>query len=123
MNTSIKTIKAYIAQYPAKTQTQLRQLYALIREAVPQADESISYGMPAFKLNGKPLAYFGGFTNHVSLFPTASPLSAFKKELKNYTYTKGTIHFELDSALPKTLIKRIVKFRATEILQKTKSKK
>ncbi|MCW1930475.1 MAG: DUF1801 domain-containing protein [Candidatus Kerfeldbacteria bacterium] len=123
MDTSVKTIKAYIAQYPVKTQTRLRQLYTIIRSVAPDAEESISYGMPAFKLRGKPLVYFGGFKEHVSFFPTSSPIPAFKKELVKYRSSKGTVQFQLNTAIPATLVKKMVKFRMAEIMASTKTKK
>jgi uncharacterized protein YdhG (YjbR/CyaY superfamily) len=84
---------------------------ALIRTALPpEATEIISYRMPAFK-HKKVLVWFGAFSNHCSLFPTAATIAAFKDELKGYEISKGTIHFPLDKPLPAALIKKIVKTR------------
>jgi uncharacterized protein YdhG (YjbR/CyaY superfamily) len=87
---------------------------AAIRSAVPrEATEIISYSIPAFKLK-KVLVWFAAFSDHVSLFPTASIIAAFKSELKSFTTSKGTIQFPLDKPLPIALIKKVVKARVAE---------
>jgi len=92
---------------------------AAIRSAVPpEATETISYRMPAFRTQGGVLAWFAAFSNHCSLFPTASVIEAFKDELKNFSKSKGTIHFPIDKPLPIALIKRIVKARVQQIEKK-----
>ena len=86
----------------------------VIRSAVPaEAIETISYGIPAFKHNGV-LVWYAAFSSHCSLFPTAAIIEAFKKELKGYTLSKGTIQFPMDRPLPTALIKRMVKARVAE---------
>jgi len=88
---------------------------AVIRSLVPrQATETISYGMPAFKHNGI-MVWFAAFSDHCSLFPTASIIAKFKSQLKGFSTSKGTIHFPLDKPLPIPLIKRIVKARVTQL--------
>jgi uncharacterized protein YdhG (YjbR/CyaY superfamily) len=85
-----------------------------IRSAVPpQATETISYGMPAFKFKGV-LVWFAAFSNHCSLFPTASVIEAFKNELQGFTTSKGTIHFPTDKPLPTALVKKLVKARVAQ---------
>jgi uncharacterized protein YdhG (YjbR/CyaY superfamily) len=87
---------------------------ATIRSIVPaEATEIISYGMPAFRHNGV-LVWFAAFSNHCSLFPTASVIEAFKNDLKGYSTSKGTIHFPADKPLPTTLIKKLVKARVAQ---------
>ncbi len=91
---------------------------AAIGSAVPrQATETISYGMPAFKYKGV-LVWFAAFSNHCSLFPTASVIEAFKNELKGFTTSKGTIQFPTDKPLPTALVKRMVKARVAQIESK-----
>ena len=87
---------------------------AIIRSAVPpQATETISYRIPAFRHNGI-LVWFAAFSDHCSLFPTASTLKTFKQELKGYVISKGTIQFPLDRPLPRALIRKIVKARVAQ---------
>ncbi len=76
--------------------------------------------MPAFKLNGKPLVYFGGYKNHIGFYALPSGNEAFQKELSNYKTGKGSIQFPLEKEMPWKLIEKIVKFRMEEINQKTK---
>lgn len=110
---SSSTIDAYIADFPNDVRKLLTQMRTAIGEAAPKATEAISYGIPTFKLNGN-LVHFGGFKNHVSFFPGSSGVAAFKKELKEYVVTKGTIQFPLDKKLPIGLIKKITKYRVKE---------
>jgi uncharacterized protein YdhG (YjbR/CyaY superfamily) len=107
------TVDDYIAQFPAATQKVLKQMRKLITKNAPAAEESISYGMPAYKLNG-PLVYFAGYENHVGLYATPSGHAAFKRELSVYKTGKGSVQFPLDEPLPADLITRIVQFRLKE---------
>ena len=92
----------------------LKNMRAAIRSAVPrEATETISYGIPAFK-HERVLVWYAAFAKHCSLFPSKAVIEAFKKELKGYPTSKGTIHFPLDKPLPVALIKRIVKARVAE---------
>ncbi len=111
-----KNIDEYIVSFPEPTIKKLRELRKAIREAAPQASEKISYNMPCFYLNGN-LVYFGAFPDHISFFPTASGISAFKKEISKYDFAKGTVRFPIDKPLPIDLIKKIVKFRVKENLK------
>jgi uncharacterized protein YdhG (YjbR/CyaY superfamily) len=115
-------IDEYISSFPKETQKILKQLRATIKKAAPQADEVISYGMPAFKLNGM-LVWFAAHSKHIGFYPRASGIEAFKKELSIYKGAKGSVQFPLDNPLPSGLITKIVKFRVTENLQQTKTKK
>lgn len=87
---------------------------------MPDAEESISYGMPAYKLNGKALVYFAAFKNHIGFYATPSGHSEFTMELSKYKQGKGSVQFPLDKPLPSGLITKIVKFRVKENLQKQK---
>jgi uncharacterized protein YdhG (YjbR/CyaY superfamily) len=92
----------------------MRRMRTVIRSAVPpEATETISYRIPAFK-HKVVLVWFGAFSNHCSLFPTNSVIQAFKDELKGFSTSKGTIHFPNDKPLPIALIKKMVKARVSE---------
>jgi uncharacterized protein YdhG (YjbR/CyaY superfamily) len=88
-----------------------------IRKAAPEAEEAISYQIPTFKLNGN-LVHFAAFKNHISFFPTARGVEAFKKELSQYVGSKGTVRFPLDEPIPYGLVRRITMFRRKENLKK-----
>jgi uncharacterized protein YdhG (YjbR/CyaY superfamily) len=90
-----------------------------IRKAAPKADETMSYGMPTFKLNGN-LVHFAGYKNHIGFYPTPSGIEAFNKELSVYKSSKGAVQFPLDQRLPLTLITKIVKLRVKENEEKRK---
>jgi uncharacterized protein YdhG (YjbR/CyaY superfamily) len=114
-----KNIDEYIAGFPENIQDILQNLRRVIHEAAPEAQETISYGMPAFRQNGI-LVYFAAFKDHVGFFPTSSGVSAFTRELAAYDTAKGTVRFPLDKPLPVNLIKKIVKFRVQENRDKKK---
>jgi uncharacterized protein YdhG (YjbR/CyaY superfamily) len=107
------TIDEYIAGYPKETQKILQQMRTTIKSVAPQAEEVISYGMPAFKLHGM-LAWFAAHTHHTGLYPGASTMAAFKKEVSAYKNAKGSVQFPFDKPLPLGLIKKMVQFKATE---------
>ena len=116
-----RTVEEYIAGFPEATQTALADMREAIRSVVPgDAVEIISYGIPAFR-HRKVLVWYGGFSDHCSLFPTAAIVEAFKDELKPLANSKGTIHFPLDQPLPISLIKRMVKARVAQNEEKTRS--
>ena len=92
-----------------------------VKRAAPQAKERISYGIPAFTLNGM-LVWFAAFKNHIGFYPRTSAMAAFKKELSAYKRAKGSVQFPFDKPLPLPLISRIVKFRVKENLGKSKTK-
>jgi uncharacterized protein YdhG (YjbR/CyaY superfamily) len=115
-------IDEYIAIFPGEVQNILEQIRSTIKQAAPQAIEVISYGMPAFKLNGI-LVWFAGYSKHIGFYPKASGIEVFKKELSVYKNAKGSVQFPLDKPLPLELISEIVKFRLEEDLQKEKFKK
>ena len=117
------TIDEYIAGFPDDINLILNQVRSTIRQAAPEAEESISYGMPAYKLNGRRLVYFAGFKNHIGFYATPSGHSEFAKELSKYKQGKGSVQFPLDQPMPLELIAQIVEFRAFENLEKGKTKK
>jgi len=120
VKTPYKTIDGYIKTFPANIQEILEKIRQTIREASPEAIETISYQMPAFKLNGKTLVYFAAFKNHIGFYPIPSGIEAFKKELAPYIKGKGTVQFPLNKPVPYDLVKRIVIFRARENAGKKK---
>jgi uncharacterized protein YdhG (YjbR/CyaY superfamily) len=113
-NGAPKNVDEYLAGAPEPARSTLNKLRAAIRSAVPpEATETISYRIPAFKDKGV-LVWFAAFSNHCSLFPTASVIEAFKDELKGFSTSKGTIHFPTDKPLPIALIKKLVKARVAQ---------
>ena len=118
----INNIDDYIGCFPESTKVLLEQLRSVIHQAAPEAEETISYQMPAFKLNGI-LVYFAGYKNHIGFYPTGSGISAFAGEFSGYKTSKGTIQFPLNQPLPVNLITRIVRFRVEENLSKQKKPK
>jgi len=107
----MKTVDQYIAQFPHEIQIQLQQVRETILQTAPDAVESISYAMPAYKLNGKPLVYFAGYKNHIGFYATPTGHEAFKEELSKYKQGKGSVQFPVDEPMPLDLIRRIVAFR------------
>jgi uncharacterized protein YdhG (YjbR/CyaY superfamily) len=109
MRTS-KTIDEYLAPLSPDTRAALERLRKIIQAAVPRAEECISYRLPAFRLDGRMLVWFGASTKHCAFYPGAV-VYARKDELKNYDTSKGTIRFQPDRPLPATLIRTLVKDR------------
>jgi uncharacterized protein YdhG (YjbR/CyaY superfamily) len=109
-----KDVDDYLARVPEPARNTLQKMRAAIRSVVPaEAGETISYGIPAFK-HKRLLVWFAAFSDHCSLFPTASMVRMFKDELKGFSISKGTIHFPTDKPLPIGLIKKIVKARVAQ---------
>ena len=108
---SATEIDAYIAGFPSDVQQRLEQIKALILEIAPDAAQSISYAMPAFKLNGRVLVYFAAFKNHIGLYPAPIALAQFNADLEPYKSSKGAVQFLHTQALPLEVIARIVRFR------------
>jgi uncharacterized protein YdhG (YjbR/CyaY superfamily) len=119
MNTAYKTVDEYIQTFPKDIQELLKQIRAAIKTTAPEAVESISYGMPAYKTNGRPLVYFAGFKKHIGFYATPAGHVAFADELSKYKQGKGSVQFPLDQPIPLDLLKRIVAFRVKENAAKT----
>ena len=107
-------VDSYIATFPPATQKLLQQIRKTIVDAAPQAEESISYGMPAYKISGRPLVYFAGYENHIGFYATPTGHKEFEAELSRYKQGKGSVQFPLNEDLPTNLIRRIVAFRMQE---------
>ena len=112
------TVDEYINSLPDRTKKELTKLRNKIKEIVPDAVESMTYGMPGYKLNNKPLVYFAGWKDHIGFYPTPNGMEQFDKELAPYKTGKGTAQFPLDNPLPFGLITRIVKYREEETKNK-----
>lgn len=117
-----KTIDEYISTFPEDVQGILNDLRQTIRDAAPEAEETINYQMPTFKLNGN-LVHFAAFQNHIGFYPTPTGIEAFKEELSGYKGAKGSVQFPIDQPLPLPLIRRIVEYRVKENLARKQEKK
>lgn len=107
---SFTTANDYIKSFPKEIQILLEKLRAIILKNAPNAVESISYGMPAYKTFGKPLVYFAAYKNHIGFYATPTGHSEFANELSKYKQGKGSVQFPLD-AVPFELVAKIVQFR------------
>ena len=108
-----KDIANYISLFPADVQAKLKKVRATIRHAAPEAKETISYMMPAFKQHGI-LVYFAGWKKHIGLYPPISGEKGLEKAIARYAGPKGNLQFPLDQPIPYDLIERIVKLRAKQ---------
>jgi uncharacterized protein YdhG (YjbR/CyaY superfamily) len=117
-----KNIDEYIAGFPKDIQEILEKIRMTIRKAAPDAQETISYQIPTFTLKGY-LVHFAAFKKHIGFYPTSSGIEKFKQELSVYKTSRGTVQFPLDRPIPYELIRRIVKFRAKENLERSEAKK
>jgi uncharacterized protein YdhG (YjbR/CyaY superfamily) len=114
--TKTKTTDEFLAALSDDKRAALEKLRKTIRAAAPGAEESFSYGLPAFRLNGRPLAAFGATASHCAFYPmSGSIVEAHKNELKNYSTSKGTIRFQPDNPLPAVLVRKLVKARIAQI--------
>jgi len=121
ITTKPNNIDEYIAGFPKDVQKILEQIRTTVKQAAPEAEETISYAMPAFKLQGN-LVYFAAFKNHIGFYALPTGNEAFKKELSTYKTGKGSIQFPLDKPMPLDLVTRIVKFRIKENQESSKIK-
>jgi len=120
---SFSSIDGYIASFPEDVQKIMRQLRATIKAAAPDAGEKISYNMPTFTMNGTYLVYFAGWKTHIAFYGAPRGNAEFKEDLSAYEAGKGTLQFPFDKPMPLDLITKIVKFRVTQILNRTDKKK
>ena len=110
------TVDAYLDGAPEPQRSTLIQLRSTLREILPDATEELSYGVPAFKVNGKPVAGYAYFAGHCSYFPhSGSVLADFATELEPYDWSKGTLRFPIDHTLPRSLVTQLVQARLTQL--------
>src|SRR5947209_6283076 len=110
-----KTIDEYLASVNAEQQAALEALRRTIRAVAPTAEEYISYGLAAFRLNGRPLVAFGASANHCAFYPmNSTTVEAFQEQLEGFETSKGTIRFQADNPLPAALVRKLVKARIAE---------
>jgi uncharacterized protein YdhG (YjbR/CyaY superfamily) len=110
----LRTIDEYLATLSAGKRAALQKLRRAIKAAAPEAEECISYQLPAFRFRGRILVWFGAATNHCSFYPGAHPIKVLEDELERYETSKGTIRFPEDAPLPATLVRKLVKARIAE---------
>ena len=108
------SIDAYLASLTSDKRAALEKLRRAIKAAAPRAEECISYQLPAFRLDGKVLVWFGAATNHCAFYPGAAPIARHAAELKRYHTSRGTIRFAPDEPLPAALVKKLVRARIAE---------
>ncbi len=112
---SAKQVDSYLRDLEEPKRTMLQKLRRTILEIVPEAEEVISYQVPAFRLHGKIIAGFAAFKNHLSYLPfSGSVLGQLADELEGYTMTKSSLHFSIDRPLPKALVKKLIMVRLAD---------
>ncbi len=116
-----KTIDEYIAAFPPDVQEILQKIRTTIREAAPDAQETINYAIPTFTLKGN-LVHVAAFKKHIGFYPTPGGIAAFKDELAAYEQAKGSVQFPLDKPIPFDLISKIVTFRVKESLEQAQAR-
>ena len=113
------SIDNYIEGFPPEVRKALELVRRTVKEVAPEAEETISYAIPTFKLNGY-LAYFAGFKKHIGFYPAPVGVKAFQKDLAGYKTGRGSVQFPLDRPMPVELIRRMVKWRLKELQTKPK---
>ena len=119
---TFKSMDEYIGTFPEDVQKILEELRTTIKTAAPDAEETISYNIPTFKLNGKYLIYFAGWKTHISIYPIPIGSEAFNKQVAKYVEGKGTLKFPIDKPLPLKLITKMVKLKLAENQKKIDKK-
>jgi uncharacterized protein YdhG (YjbR/CyaY superfamily) len=114
MKKAPKTVDGYLRTLSADKRAALQKLRKAIHAAAPRAEECISYQIPAFRLDGRMLVWFGAASQHCSFFPGAHPIAALKQDLKAYKTSKGTIRFPPGKPLPAALVRKLIKARLAE---------
>lgn len=117
-----KNIDEYIAGFPNEVQEKLEKIRLTIQKAVPEAEEKISYQIPAFTWRGTYLIYFAAYKQHIGLYPAPRGVAEFKEAVAEYGAGKGTLRFPFDKPIPFNLVSKIVKYRMKAILEKAAAK-
>jgi uncharacterized protein YdhG (YjbR/CyaY superfamily) len=108
-------IEEYLRSATQEQKRVFESIRKIIKKIVPEAEEVISYGIPTFKVNKKPLLYFGAFKNHMSLFPASDGMVKEIPELEKFRVAKGTLRFTDQQSIPEAMIKKIIKYRLNSI--------
>ena len=114
MDAHNKDVDAYISQFDSDVRARLLQMRELVKKEAPESKEAISYGLVGYKLNNKPLVYFGAFAHHVGFYATPNGHEKFKEDFSRYKQGKGSVQFPNDQPLPIDLIKRVVAYRKAQ---------
>jgi uncharacterized protein YdhG (YjbR/CyaY superfamily) len=115
------SVREYFAGLPPASRKRLKEMRDVIRAVAPEAEEELAYGVPSFRLGGRPFVYYAAFKAHTSLYPMTDAIRrVHSAALKDYKTAKGTVQFPLDRPLPVALVKRLVKARAAEVRAKAK---
>ena len=116
------SINEYVSTLPENAQKAMSEIIATIKAKVPNAEEHISYNMPAFKVNGEYFVHFSAWKNHIGMYPIPAGNEAFQKQIEPYRSAKSSLNFPLDKPMPIKLIEKVIKFRIAENLQDAKVK-
>lgn len=120
--TAPKTIDEYISNFPQDIQEILERIRAIIKKAAPKAQESISYGIPAFRMRETYLIYFAGHKKHIAIYPVPTGNAEFNEEISAYRTGRGTLQFPLDKSIPYSLIRKLVKHSLQDNLMRAEAK-
>ena len=116
------SINEYVSSLPENAQKAMSEIIATIKAKVPNAEEHISYNMPAFKVNGEYFVHFSAWKNHIGMYPIPAGNEAFQKQIEPYRSAKSSLNFPLDKPMPINLIEKVIKFRIAENLKDAKVK-
>jgi uncharacterized protein YdhG (YjbR/CyaY superfamily) len=116
------SISEYVSTFPENAQKAMGEIIATIKAKVPNAEEHISYNMPAFKVNGEYFIHFSAWKNHIGMYPVPAGNEAFQKQIGPYRSAKSALNFPLDKPMPIKLIEKFIKFRIAENLKSAKVK-
>ena len=116
------SINEYVSTLPENVQKAMSEIIAAIKDVVPDAEEHISYNMPAFKVNDEYFVHFSAWKNHIGMYPIPAGNEAFQKQIEPYRSAKSSLNFPLDKPMPIKLIEKVIKFRIAENLKSAKVK-
>ncbi len=116
------SINEYVSSLPENAQKAMSEIIATIKAKVPNAEESISYNMPAFKVNGEYFVHFSAWKKHIGMYPIPAGNEAFQKQIESYRSAKSSLNFPLDKPMPIKLIEKVIKFRIAENLKDARAK-
>ena len=111
----VETVEEYLGELPLVQKEEFERIKTVVMSCIPEAKLGISYGMPAFKYKDKPLLYFGAFTNHMSIFPTATPIEELKDKLSKWEISKGTLKYSPQKLIPAEIIVELIAIRRAQI--------